>query len=119
MWWFVEKLDDVFERAGYRPVSRSYVQRRTVNKKEKVDVPRVFVQGRYEKINQSSQSENTTTQSTQHENTTHDLTQSESITPQSTQSPQLTQPENTTPQLIPQVSATQSTEAKDTTFQSQ
>ncbi|XP_067934646.1 tRNA N(3)-methylcytidine methyltransferase METTL6-like [Watersipora subatra] len=46
----LEKLDELFEVAGFVCIERSYVQRRTVNKKEEIDVPRIFVQGRYQKV---------------------------------------------------------------------
>lgn len=46
----VEKLDELFGAAGYETVERTYVERRTVNKKENIDVPRIFVQGRYRKV---------------------------------------------------------------------
>ena len=46
----IEKLDEVFTKAGFEAVERVYVERRTVNKKENVDVPRIFIQGRYRKI---------------------------------------------------------------------
>lgn len=39
----------LFESAGFQVVSNEYVHRRTVNFKEGVDVPRVFVQGKYRK----------------------------------------------------------------------
>lgn len=43
----VEGLSDLFIKAGYTVESCHYVHRRTVNKKEGVDEPRVFVQGRF------------------------------------------------------------------------
>lgn len=46
----VEKLDEIFTSAGYEYVERTYVERRTVNKKENIDVPRIFIQGRYRKV---------------------------------------------------------------------
>lgn len=47
---FTDKLDEIFEKAGFEAIERSYVERRTVNKKENIDVPRIFVQGRYKKV---------------------------------------------------------------------
>ncbi|XP_073956818.1 tRNA N(3)-cytidine methyltransferase METTL6 [Choristoneura fumiferana] len=45
-----EELANVFTSAGFEILENSYVQRRTVNFKEGVDVPRIFVQGKYKKI---------------------------------------------------------------------
>lgn len=45
----LEILDEIFQEAGFQSVERTYVERRTVNKKENIDVPRIFVQGRYRK----------------------------------------------------------------------
>lgn len=39
-------LASLFEEAGYQIVENSYVHRRTVNKKENIDVPRIFVQSK-------------------------------------------------------------------------
>ncbi|XP_038208689.1 tRNA N(3)-methylcytidine methyltransferase METTL6 [Zerene cesonia] len=44
-----EELADIFSKAGFEILSNTYVQRRTVNFKEGVDVPRIFVQGKYKK----------------------------------------------------------------------
>jgi len=44
-----EKLDELFTSAGYRVASSEYIFRRTVNRKEGIDVQRVFIQGRYVK----------------------------------------------------------------------
>jgi len=43
----VEVLTELFLKAGYTVLSCHYVHRRTINKKEGVDEPRVFVQGRF------------------------------------------------------------------------
>lgn len=43
----VEELSNLFIKAGYTVESCHYVHRRTINKKEGVDEPRVFVQGRF------------------------------------------------------------------------
>jgi len=40
---------EIFTSAGYEIVENQYVHKRTVNKKEGVDVPRIFVQGKYKK----------------------------------------------------------------------
>jgi len=45
----VEALKAAFESAGFDTVECRYVQRQTVNKKEDVSVPRVFVQGQFRK----------------------------------------------------------------------
>lgn len=66
----IDKLDEIFSKSGYRPVSRSYVQRRTINKKEDVDVPRIFVQGRYEKASHMTKSSEPGWTRGQHANTT-------------------------------------------------
>ncbi|CAG9861763.1 unnamed protein product [Phyllotreta striolata] len=39
-----EYLGSLLEQSGFRVVSNTYVHRRTINKKENVDVPRIFVQ---------------------------------------------------------------------------
>ncbi|XP_066441332.1 tRNA N(3)-methylcytidine methyltransferase METTL6 isoform X2 [Eleutherodactylus coqui] len=44
-----EYLQDVFTQAGYKEVSSEYVLRETVNKKEGLCVPRVFVQSKFSK----------------------------------------------------------------------
>ncbi|KAJ0180884.1 hypothetical protein K1T71_002969 [Dendrolimus kikuchii] len=44
-----EELADLFTKAGFEILMNSYVQRRTVNFKEGIDVPRIFVQGKYKK----------------------------------------------------------------------
>lgn len=44
-----EKLDELFSAAGYRVAASEYIYRRTVNRKEEINVQRVFVQGRYVK----------------------------------------------------------------------
>lgn len=43
----VEELSRLFVAAGFRVDSCQYVMRRTVNKKEGVDVRRTFVQGKF------------------------------------------------------------------------
>jgi len=44
-----EKLDELFTAAGYRVAASEYIYRRTVNRKEEINVQRVFIQGRYVK----------------------------------------------------------------------
>lgn len=45
-------LQHLFESAGFSCDSCVYVQRKTTNKKEGVDVDRIFVQGRFRKVSQ-------------------------------------------------------------------
>lgn len=40
-------METLAREAGYNILENKYVERRTVNKKENVDVPRIFVQGRF------------------------------------------------------------------------
>lgn len=40
-----EEVDTLTSAVGFQTRTLDYVQRRTVNKKEGVDVPRVFIQG--------------------------------------------------------------------------
>jgi len=42
-----EKLNELFESAGYRAATSEYIFRRTVNRKEGINVQRVFIQGKY------------------------------------------------------------------------
>lgn len=44
-----EELGKLFTEAGFEIIMNTYVQRRTVNFKEGIDVPRIFVQGKYRK----------------------------------------------------------------------
>ncbi|XP_013166881.1 PREDICTED: methyltransferase-like protein 6 isoform X1 [Papilio xuthus] len=44
-----EELSALFTEAGFEIVMNTYIQRRTVNFKEGIDVPRIFVQGKYRK----------------------------------------------------------------------
>lgn len=44
-----EELEKLFTGAGFEILMNTYVQRRTVNFKEGIDVPRIFVQGKYRK----------------------------------------------------------------------
>ncbi|XP_054271636.1 tRNA N(3)-methylcytidine methyltransferase METTL6 [Macrosteles quadrilineatus] len=43
----VEFLGDLFTKAGFKVVSNCYVHRRTINVKEGIDVPRIFVQAKF------------------------------------------------------------------------
>ena len=43
----VDALKQLFVDAGFEAIECKYVQRQTVNKKEDVSVPRVFVQGQF------------------------------------------------------------------------
>ncbi|XP_043288666.1 tRNA N(3)-methylcytidine methyltransferase METTL6 [Venturia canescens] len=45
----VDKVKEIFESVGFETLSCSYVERRTVNVKENVDVQRIFVQARFKK----------------------------------------------------------------------
>ncbi|EZA57097.1 hypothetical protein DMN91_007614 [Ooceraea biroi] len=44
-----EQVASLFESVGFQTVECGYVQRRTVNFKENVDVPRIFVQAKFKK----------------------------------------------------------------------
>ncbi|KAL1489377.1 hypothetical protein ABEB36_014286 [Hypothenemus hampei] len=46
----IEFAQTIFEKAGFTVSMTSYVHRRTVNKKENIDVPRIFVQLKAEKL---------------------------------------------------------------------
>ena len=52
----VEALRELFVDAGFEAVECRYVQRQTVNKKEDVSVPRVFVQAQFVKKTDESSS---------------------------------------------------------------
>ena len=43
-------LGDLFRRAGFAAVANDYVVRETVNKKEGICVPRIFLQGKFRKV---------------------------------------------------------------------
>lgn len=45
----VDETQRLFEAAGFRLVCNEYIHRRTVNFKEGIDVPRIFLQGKYVK----------------------------------------------------------------------
>lgn len=45
----VEGVSQLFEKSGFEVVTSDYVYRRTINKKEEIDVQRIFVQGKFRK----------------------------------------------------------------------
>ncbi|XP_053695046.1 tRNA N(3)-methylcytidine methyltransferase METTL6 [Sabethes cyaneus] len=45
-----EEVSRLFRDAGFDVVVSSYIHRRTVNPKENIDVPRIFVQGKFRKL---------------------------------------------------------------------
>jgi len=45
----VEQIKELFESVGFETLACSYVERRTVNVKENIDVPRIFVQAKFKK----------------------------------------------------------------------
>lgn len=52
MSYFFEKdeIDYIMKNCGFQKVSLEYVERRTINVKEGVDVPRFFLQGKFQKL---------------------------------------------------------------------
>ncbi|XP_065081226.1 tRNA N(3)-methylcytidine methyltransferase METTL6 [Ochlerotatus camptorhynchus] len=44
-----DEVSDLFRSAGFEVVVNSYIHRRTINPKEKIDVPRIFVQSKFRK----------------------------------------------------------------------
>uniref|UniRef100_A0A8D8BPH6 tRNA N(3)-methylcytidine methyltransferase n=1 Tax=Culex pipiens TaxID=7175 RepID=A0A8D8BPH6_CULPI len=44
-----DEIGDLFRGAGFEVVVNSYIHRRTINPKEKIDVPRIFVQSKFRK----------------------------------------------------------------------
>jgi len=48
----IEFTSKLFTEAGFEVVENDYIQRATINKKESIDVPRIFVQGKYRKKNE-------------------------------------------------------------------
>lgn len=44
-----DEVSDLFRNAGFEVVVNSYIHRRTINPKEKIDVPRIFVQSKFRK----------------------------------------------------------------------
>ncbi|GFG31715.1 hypothetical protein Cfor_06275 [Coptotermes formosanus] len=45
----IEVLGNLFVKAGFEVINNVYIHRRTINKKEDLDVPRIFVQGKFRK----------------------------------------------------------------------
>ncbi|XP_032664804.1 tRNA N(3)-methylcytidine methyltransferase METTL6 [Odontomachus brunneus] len=45
----VEEVTNLFESVGFQTLNCDYIQRRTVNLKENIDVPRIFVQAKFKK----------------------------------------------------------------------
>jgi methyltransferase-like protein 6 len=46
----LEQIASLMERNGFTIVVNEFVERRTINKKEELDVARIFVQGKYKKL---------------------------------------------------------------------
>lgn len=46
----IEETEKLFKESEFHIISNEYVYRRTINLKEGIDVPRIFVQGKYQKI---------------------------------------------------------------------
>lgn len=44
-----QEVGDLFQEAGFEVVVNSYIHRRTINPKENIDVPRIFVQAKFRK----------------------------------------------------------------------
>lgn len=44
-----QEVGDLFREAGFEVVTNSYIHRRTINPKEGIDVPRIFVQAKFRK----------------------------------------------------------------------
>uniref|UniRef100_A0A182P318 tRNA N(3)-methylcytidine methyltransferase n=1 Tax=Anopheles epiroticus TaxID=199890 RepID=A0A182P318_9DIPT len=44
-----EEVSELFRQAGFTVLVNSYIHRRTINPKENIDVPRIFVQGKFQK----------------------------------------------------------------------
>ncbi|KAK9874918.1 hypothetical protein WA026_005735 [Henosepilachna vigintioctopunctata] len=40
----IEFMQDLFTKSGFEVISNCYIHRRTINKKENIDVPRIFIQ---------------------------------------------------------------------------
>jgi methyltransferase-like protein 6 len=45
----VNEIHKLFDENGFDVITNSYIHRRTINKKENIDVPRIFVQGKFKK----------------------------------------------------------------------
>jgi len=44
---FADTVETLFHQAGFQTLVNEYAHRRTVNKKEGIDVPRIFVQAKF------------------------------------------------------------------------
>ena len=49
MSYFLDFVQNLFASAGFEVIENKYIHKRTVNKKEGVDVPRIFLQGKFKK----------------------------------------------------------------------
>ncbi|XP_031568212.1 tRNA N(3)-methylcytidine methyltransferase METTL6-like [Actinia tenebrosa] len=45
-----ESIENLVQEAGFNILVNEYIEKRTVNKKEQIDVPRIFVQGKFSKL---------------------------------------------------------------------
>ncbi|XP_058121358.1 tRNA N(3)-methylcytidine methyltransferase METTL6 [Anopheles ziemanni] len=51
-YYFAEReVAELFQEVGFTVLVNSYIHRRTINPKENIDVPRIFVQGKFQKPN--------------------------------------------------------------------
>lgn len=46
----IEELELLANSSGFRTLSNDYVHRRTINKKENIDAPRIFIQCKFQKL---------------------------------------------------------------------
>ncbi|XP_011494554.1 PREDICTED: methyltransferase-like protein 6 [Ceratosolen solmsi marchali] len=46
----IEEVQNLFESTGFKTITCSYIERRTINLKENIDVPRIFVQAKFMKV---------------------------------------------------------------------
>lgn len=44
-----DEVTNIFESVGFQTLNCDYIQRRTVNIKENIDVPRIFLQAKFKK----------------------------------------------------------------------
>ena len=45
-----EEIERLMNKCGFQTVTLEYIERRTINKKEGIDVPRLFIQGKFRKL---------------------------------------------------------------------
>ena len=45
-----EEIAELFTASGYEVVENHYIQRKTINRKETIAVERIFVQGKFKKV---------------------------------------------------------------------